>query len=108
MVSGGDIDASTNRERTRQRRLRRPLVIFSVVFSFLLYRLITDNPIRPGIPAWLTGSPEIIIAVGLISVLGAVILIPLLTTGRSPHTVLRASDSKIRLDDVVGAEQTKR
>ncbi|MDG2234333.1 MAG: AAA family ATPase, partial [Ilumatobacter sp.] len=108
MVSGGDIDASTNRERTRQRRLRRPLVIFSVFFSFLLYRLITDNPIRPGIPAWLTGSPEIIIAVGLISVLGAVILIPLLTTGRSPHTVLRASDSKIRLDDVVGAEQTKR
>ena len=108
MVSGGDIDASTNRERTRQRRLRRPLVIFSMVFSFLLYRLITDNPIRPGIPAWLTGSPEIIIAVGLISVLGAVILIPLLTTGRSPHTVLRASDSKIRLDDVVGAEQTKR
>ena len=40
--------------------------------------------------------------------LGAVILIPLLTTGRSPHTVLRASDSKIRLDDVVGTEQTKR
>ena len=108
MVSGGDIDASSNRERTRQRRLRKPLVIFSAIFAFLLYRLIDDNPIRLGIPAWLTGSPEIIIAVGLISVLGAVILIPLLTTGRSPHTVLRASDSNIRLDDVVGAEQTKR
>ncbi len=108
MISGGDIDASTNRERTRQRRLRKPLVVFGAILAFLLYRLIDDNPIRPGVPAWLTGSPEIIIAVGLIAVLGAVILIPLLTTGRSPHTVLRASDSKVRLDDVVGAEQTKR
>lgn len=57
MVSGGDIDATANRERTRQRRLRKPLVIFSAVFAFLLYRLIDDNPIRPGIPAWLTGRP---------------------------------------------------
>jgi cell division protease FtsH len=108
MISGGDIDATANRERTRQKRLRKPLVIFSLIFAFLMYRMVNYNPIGFGIPAWLTGSPEIIIAVGLITVLGAVILIPLLTTGRSPHTVLRASDSKIRLDDVVGAEQTKR
>lgn len=108
MLTGDDIDASTHRERTRQRRLRKTFVFFSIIFSFLLYRLINDNPIRPGIPGWLTGNPEIIIAVGLISVLGAIILIPLLATGRSPHTVLRSTDSKIKLDDVVGADQTKR
>ncbi len=108
MVTGADIDAAANRERTRQRRLRRTLVFASILLSFLLYRLIDNNPIRPGIPSWLTSSPEIIIAIGLITVLGAVILIPLLSTGRSPHTVLRAADSSISLDDVVGAEQTKR
>ena len=67
-----------------------------------------DNPIRLGIPGWLMGNPEIIIALGLILILGTVIFIPFLTAGKSPHTLLRASDSNIRLDDVVGADQTKR
>ena len=67
-----------------------------------------DNPIRLGIPGWLMGNPEIIIALGMILILGTVIFIPFLTAGKSPHTLLRASDSNIRLDDVVGADQTKR
>ncbi len=44
----------------------------------------------------------------MILVLGTVIFIPLLTAGRSPHTLLRPADSNVRLDDVVGADQTKR
>ncbi len=108
MMTGDDIDATQNRERVRQRRLRRALIPLSIVFLFLLKRLIDDNPIRPGVPGWVQGNPEIVIAIGLISILGVVIFIPLLTAGRSPHTLLRASDSNVRLDDVVGAEQTKR
>lgn len=108
MLSGDDIDANANRERVRQRRLRRKLYLLTPILGWLLYRLVTDNPIRLGMPGWLTGNPEIIIALGLICILGAVILIPFLTTGRSPHTVLRAEDSNVRLADVVGAEQTKR
>jgi ATP-dependent Zn protease len=108
MLSGKDIDANANRERTRQRRLRKWLVILGFVLTYLLWRLVNDNPIRLGIPGWLMGNPEIIIALGLIIILGTVIFIPFLTAGKSPHTVLRASDSNIRLDDVVGAEQTKR
>jgi cell division protease FtsH len=108
MLSGRDIDANANRERTRQRRLRKSLVILGTVFAYLLWRLVNDNPIRLGIPGWLMGNPEIIIALGLILILGTVIFIPFLTAGRSPHTLLRASDSNVRLDDVVGAEQTKR
>ena len=108
MLTGDDIDANANRERVRQRRLRRKLYLLTPVLAFLLYRLVTDNQIRPGVPGWLRGNPEIVIALGLITVLGAVILIPFLTTGRSPHTVLRAEDSNVRLEDVVGAEQTKR
>ncbi|WP_420450511.1 AAA family ATPase [Ilumatobacter sp.] len=108
MLTGDDIDANANREQVRQRRLRRELYLLAPVLAFLLYRLVTDDPIRPGVPGWLTGNPEIVIALGLICILGAVILIPFLTTGRSPHTVLRAEDSDVRLDDVVGADQTKR
>ncbi len=108
MLTGNDIDATANRERMRQRRLQRTLVLLSVVLAYLLWRLINDNPIRPGIPGWVQGNPEIVIALGLIVILGTVIFIPFLTAGRSPHTLLRASDSNITLDDVVGADQTKR
>ncbi|MSY19244.1 MAG: AAA family ATPase, partial [Actinobacteria bacterium] len=40
--------------------------------------------------------------------MAAMTLIPYLGAGKSPHTMLRASDSKIRLADVVGAEATRR
>ena len=73
-----------------------------------MYRLVTNNQIRFGMPGWLSGNPEIVIALGMILVLGTVIFIPFLTAGRSPHTLLRPADSNVRLDDVVGAEQTKR
>ncbi len=108
MLSGKDIDANANRERTRQKRLKKWTVILGLVLAYLLWRLVNDNPIRLGIPGWLMGNPEIIIALGLILILGTVIFIPFLTAGRSPHTILRAEDSSIRLDDVVGADQTKR
>ncbi len=108
MLSGDDIDANANREKVRQRRLRRKLYVLAPIFLYFAYRVAMDDPIRPGIPGWLKGNPEIIIAVGLITVLGCAILIPMLSHGRSPHTVLRAEDSDVRLDDVVGADQTKR
>ncbi len=108
MLSGDDIDANANREKVRQRRLRRKLYVLAPIFVYFAYRVSIDDPIRPGIPGWLKGNPEIIIAVGLITVLGCAILIPMLSHGRSPHTVLRAEDSDVRLDDVVGADQTKR
>ena len=78
------------------------------ILSWLVYRLVTNNQIRFGMPGWLAGNPEIVIALGMILVLGTVIFIPFLTAGKSPHTLLRPSDSNVRLDDVVGADQTKR
>ena len=108
MLARDETDASERREQVRQKRLRRALLLLTPVFAVLLYRLLTDNPIRPGIPGWVRGNPEIVIALGLILILGCIILLPFLTAGRSPHTVLQAEDSNVRLDDVVGAEQTKR
>jgi len=108
MLTGQDIDANANRERTRQRRLGRTLVPLSLVFAYFAYRVATDNPIRPGIPGWIESNPHLVIVLAVVFLLGGLIFLPLLTAGRSPHTLLRATDSKIRLDDVVGADQTKR
>ena len=77
--------------------------------AWLVYRLVTGQPDptrHPGLAHRATrrsSSP-----LGLILILGTVIFIPFLTAGRSPHTLLRPSDSNVRLDDVVGADQTKR
>ena len=108
MLQGKEVDATANRERMRQRRLKRTLLLLAPLCVWLVYRLVTDNQIRIGMPGWLSGNPEIVIALGMILVLGTVIFIPLLTAGRSPHTLLRPADSNVRLDDVVGADQTKR
>ncbi len=66
MLTGADIDANANRERVRQRRLRRKLYVLTPIFAYFVYRVVSDNPIRLGVPGWLRGNPEIIIAVGLI------------------------------------------
>ncbi len=108
MLTGADIDANANRERVRQRRIRRKLYLLTPIFVYFAYRVVGNDPIRLGVPGWLRGNPEIIIALGLICILGSVILLPYLTTGKSPHTVLRPEDSSVTLDDVVGASQTKR
>jgi len=108
MLRGKEVDATANRERMRQRRLKRTLLLLTPICVWLVYRLVTNNQIRFGMPGWLSGNPEIVIALGMILVLGTVIFIPFLTAGRSPHTLLRPADSNVRLDDVVGAEQTKR
>jgi cell division protease FtsH len=108
LISGREIDAVANGERQRQRRLRKLAMVLTPVLGFLIYRLVIDNPIRPGWPSFVKNNPEIVISVGLMLALACLILLPFLGAGHSPHTLLRPSDSDIRLDDVVGAEQTRR
>ncbi|MEO5722768.1 MAG: AAA family ATPase [Ilumatobacteraceae bacterium] len=108
MVTGSEIDTVANRERQRQRRLLRLAVLCGVPLAWFWYRELTGHPVRPGIPAMVRDSPELWISVGLMLVLCALIMIPFLGAGRSPHTLLRPSDSTVRLADVVGADATRR
>ena len=75
MLQGKEVDATANRERMRQRRLKRTLLLLAPLCGWLVYRLVTDNQIRLGMPGWLSGNPEIVIALGMILVLGTVIFI---------------------------------
>jgi cell division protease FtsH len=108
LLSGRDFDAAANREHQRQRRLRKLGFVLTPVCAYFVYRTVQDDPIRLGWPAWFRQNPEIILSVGLMLVLCCLILVPFLGAGRSPHTLLRPTDSNIGLDDVVGADQTRR
>ncbi len=108
VVRGREADTTSTRERQRRRRLRRLFVAIMIPLAWVWYRIITGNPIKFGIPRVVAESPEIWISVGLMLFLCLLIGIPLLGAGRSPHTLLRPSDSNVRLADVVGATATKR
>lgn len=108
VVRGHTVDTSANRERQRQKRLTRIVVILGVPLAWIWYRELTGNPVSPGLPSIVRNSPEMSLLVVLLVLMGAMTLIPYLGAGKSPHTVLRPSDSKIRLADVVGAEATRR
>ncbi|MSV73583.1 MAG: AAA family ATPase, partial [Actinobacteria bacterium] len=83
-------------------------VVFGLPLAWIWYRELTGNPVSPGLPSIVRSSPELSLLVVLLVLMAAMTLIPYLGAGKSPHTMLRASDSKIRLADVVGAEATRR
>ncbi len=108
VVRGHNVDTSTKRERERQKRLTRLVVVLGVPLAWIWYREIIGNPVSPGLPSIIRNSPELSLLVVLLVLMGAMTLIPYLGAGKSPHTLLRPSDSNIRLADVVGAEATRR
>jgi cell division protease FtsH len=108
VIRGDRIDSTMQRERVRQRRLRRLFIVLAVPLGYFWYRQVQDNPIEFGLPGFLTSDPTMTVMIGLMLVLACLILIPFLGAGHSPHVLLRPSDSNVRLADVVGAEATRR
>lgn len=108
ILRGGDIDAAATRERSRQRRLLRALVLMSCALVFVWWRELSGNPIEIGVPPYFEENPELALSVGLMLMLACLILLPFLGAGRSPHSVLRPEDSGITMADVVGADQVRR
>jgi len=108
LLKGASVDATANRERHRQRRLLRLAAIFGIPVAYFWYRELIGNPISPGMPALLRDNPALAVLVLLFACMGAMMMIPMVLADKSPHTLLRPTDSTIRLADVVGAEQTRR
>jgi cell division protease FtsH len=108
LLRGRQINASANRERRRQQRLLRLLICLAVPMAWYWYRQLTGNPVSPGIPPIIRESPELALLAIMLILITGMMMIPLFASARSPHTVLRPSDSDIRLVDVVGADATRR
>jgi ATP-dependent Zn protease len=96
------VDVARARERDRRRRLRRIAIVLVPIAAWLWIRLVTGNPVRPGLPTlpeeamfWLPG-------ILLVLVLGAVFILPMLGNGRSPHTIYLPEQIQIGFDDVKG------
>ena len=102
------IDTARRREHVRQRRLWLLFATIAVPLAWFWWRDLSGNPVRFGLPEALTQDPVLAVSLGMMLLLTCLILVPLLGAGRSPHVMLRPSDSGVRLADVVGAEATRR
>ena len=108
ILRGRQVNASANRERKRQNRLTRLVIVLGVPLAWFWYRELSGHPLRPGIPPIIRDSPELALLGLMLLLITGMMMIPLMSSGKSPHTVLRPSDSTIRLADVVGADATRR
>jgi cell division protease FtsH len=95
-------DVAVARERNRRRRMGRLALFLAPLAGWLWLRLLTGDPVRPGLPR-LPIPPELVPAVVLCAALVAIIALPALGAGRSPHVLFRPSEIGISLDDVKGA-----
>src|SRR5205807_8432823 len=96
-------DVAVLRERARRARLRRlATVLLLIAFSFAL-RALNGQALTSGWPHLPPSLVQYLPGLVLVALLGAVLVVPLLGAGRSPHVVYRASEIDISLADVKGA-----
>jgi cell division protease FtsH len=102
LMRAGTADVNRIRERTRRRRLFRAAAVLSVIDAWLWYRWLKGHPLPmfhmpqdAGI--WLP-------AVVLIVLLGLVMVVPMMASGRSPHIIVRPEHIDIGLTDVKGLD----
>ncbi len=101
------LDVSRIREATRRGRLWRLLLLLVPLTGYLYYRILTNNLISPGLPHFGPEAVQILLPVGLIVVLCLVLVIPMMSMGKSPHVRYDASEINTTLDDVVGLGPVK-
>ena len=95
-------DVAIARERSRRRRLTRLMGILAPLALWLWTRTLLGNQVRPDFPS-LPIPPELVPGLLLILVLSAVLLVPMLGAGKSPHVLYRPGEIDTSLDDVKGA-----
>ncbi|HZI38530.1 MAG TPA: AAA family ATPase [Acidimicrobiia bacterium] len=104
VIARGQADVARLRERNRQRRMQRSLFLLIPMAGYLWWREVGVNPVVFGWPQLPSGldmwAPQLV----LIALFAVVLLVPLLTAGRSPHVRFRPSEIEIGFADVRGMD----
>ncbi len=100
---GPRADVAVARERSRQRRLGRIALPGALLSLWMWLRIIRGDapfPARPHLSGDMAQMAPLFL---LVFILTAVLVVPLLAAGRSPHVLFRSSEIATSLDDVKGA-----
>jgi cell division protease FtsH len=100
----GRSDVGVTRERVRQVRLRRLLVVLAGIAALLWLRLSFGDQLVPWPHVPQSAAPYVpIMAVCVL--LGFIIVLPLVAAGRSPHVLYRPTEIGLSFTDVRGADE---
>jgi cell division protease FtsH len=103
-----ELDVGRARERRRQRRLARLAAMLAVVCALAWWRGLTGGSLNP--LGGLTLGPDAVFwlpMVLVVVVICAVMLLPMLGQGRSPHLLYRPEQIDVGIDDVKGLGQVR-
>ncbi|HYT29237.1 MAG TPA: AAA family ATPase [Actinomycetota bacterium] len=102
LISAGRADVTRIRERTRRIKLVRAGLVLGGIAGYLVYRYAGRNPLKTPTfgPDAATWAPGII----LVILLGVVLVVPLMMSGRSPHVLIRPEHIEVGLSDVQGLD----
>jgi ATP-dependent Zn protease len=96
-------DVAVVRERVRRTKLRRLALVLTLVALSMALRALNGQALALGWPHLPPAIANYLPGLVLVVMLGAVLVLPMLGAGRSPHVVYRASEIDISLADVKGA-----
>ncbi len=93
-------DVGLAREHSRRRRLSRLLVVGGAVSVWLWASVFVGHLV--GTPHLTSGERQALPLVGILLLVAAVMVVPLLAAGRSPHVRYRPEEIAVSLEDVKG------
>ena len=96
------LDVARHREATRHRKLSSALMVLLPVAAYLWWRLIASLPLLPFEFHMTESEKQLMPGIVLVGIFGVILVVPLLTAGRSPHIRYQAAEIKTGFDDVVG------
>jgi ATP-dependent Zn protease len=103
-------DISRCAARAESRRQKRILLVLVGLFAILagrdLVRFSMGEPLSFGIHAPSLSSP-FAPALVLMVILGAMLVLPMMGLGRSPHVMIRPDDVEFSMDDLLGSDRLK-
>jgi ATP-dependent Zn protease len=96
------------RERRRRRRLLWLLAFLMPELIFLWYRILDHRPFNPFALPTISGEAVYFLPMIIIFVLvAAIMVVPMLGAGRSPHIMYRPEQIDVTLEDVKGLESVR-
>jgi cell division protease FtsH len=104
VLRSANVDVVVARERARQHRIRRIVIFLAIITAFVVLRDLAGHPIGFGLPHLPPALANLAPALILIVLLGAMLAVPMIGAGRSPHIMFRADEIDVSFDDVKGAD----
>ena len=102
VVRGAAVDVVRQREASRVRRVMKLAWVLVPVVVYLWHRVLIGDPIRFGLPHLTQNELQWLVPMLLIVALCAVVIVPVVGAGRSPHVQFQPSEITVAFDDVVG------